>query len=84
MRGNWAVYYRTLDGLNIGSFENIGSPQVPQWGFREGLPLDVQKSIEAHIVNARIPDFESQAQLLAEREIAGENGSVWQRAYSSL
>jgi len=84
MRGNWAVYYRTLDGLNIGSFENLGTSEVPQWGFHEGLPLDVQKSIEAHIVNARIPDFESQAQLLAEREIAGQNGSVWQRTYSSL
>ncbi|HDP35960.1 MAG TPA: hypothetical protein ENN29_12720 [Candidatus Hydrogenedentes bacterium] len=84
MRGNWAVYYRTLDGANIGSFENIGTPEVPLWGYREDMPQDVQLSIEANIVNARIPDFESQVQLLAERELAGQKGTVWQRTYSSL
>lgn len=84
MRGNWAVYYRTLDGANIGSFENLGTAAVPQWGFREEMPEDVQKSIEAHIVNARIPDFESQAQLLAERELADQGSNDWQRTYSSL
>jgi len=84
MRGNWAVYYLTLDGANIGSFENMGTPEVPLWGFREDMPEEVQKSIEAHIVSARIPDFESQAQLLAERELAGQEGSILQRTYSSL
>ena len=84
MRGNWAVYYRTLDGANIGSFENIGTAEVPQWGFREDMPEEVRLSIEANIVSARIPDFESQAQLLAERELAGQEGNVWQRTYSSL
>jgi len=84
MRGNWAVYYRTLDGANIGSFENIGTAEVPQWGFREDMSEEIQTSIEANIVSARIPDFESQAQLLAERELAGQKGNVWQRTYSSL
>jgi hypothetical protein len=84
MRGNWAVYYRTLDGANIGSFENLGTASVPQWGFREDMSEEVQKSIEAHIVSARIPDFESQAQLLAERELADQDGNDWQRTYSSL
>ena len=84
MRGNWAVYYRTLDGANIGSFENIGSVEMPQWGFREDMPEEVRQSVEAHIINARIPDFESQAKLLAERELAGQEGSILQRTYSSL
>ncbi|MCK5863300.1 MAG: hypothetical protein KAH38_12500 [Candidatus Hydrogenedentes bacterium] len=84
MRGNWAVYYRTLDGANIGSFENVGTQDVPQWGFREDMPEGVQQSIEAHIVNSRIPDFAGQAQLLAERELANQEGTSWQRTYSSL
>ncbi len=84
MRGNRAVYYRTLDGANIGSFENIGAPETPRWGFNEGMSDDVKSAIEATIVNARVPDFESQVQLLAERELAGQEGTVWQRTYSSL
>ncbi len=84
MRGNWAVYYRTLEGKNIGSFENTGPTETPLWGFREEMPEDVQKSIESNIMSARIPDFESQVQLLAERELAGQEGTVWQRVYSSL
>ncbi len=36
MRGNWGVYYRTLDGKNIGVYENVGTSDTPRWGFREG------------------------------------------------
>lgn len=84
MRGNRSVYYRTLDGKNIGSYENIGSPETPRWGFKENLPEELQKSIEADIVNARVPDFEGQVQAIAERELAGREGTEWQRVYSSL
>lgn len=84
MRGNRSVLYRTLDGKNIGSFENIGSPETPRWGFKENLPEEMQKSIEADIVSARVPDFEGQVQLIAERELAGREGTEWQLVYSSL
>ncbi len=84
MRGSWAVHYRTLDGANIGSYENLSAAETPVWGFREDMPEDLKKSIEAGIITARIPDFDSQAQLLAERELAGQEGTVWQRTYSSL
>ncbi len=84
MRGNRAVYYRTLDGSNIGIFENVGTPDVPTWGFQENLSGDLKAAVEAHIFSARVPDFESQAQLLAERELAGREGTAWQRTYSSL
>ena len=84
MQGNRAVYYRTLDGKNIGSYENVGTSDIPRWGFREDLPETVKASIEAHIVNARVPDFEGQAQLVAERELAGREGTAWQLIYSSL
>lgn len=84
MRGNWAVYYRTLDGKNIGSYENVSSAETPLWGFKENLPEEVQKGIEAQIVNARVPDFEGQVQAIAERELAGREGTQWQIVYSSL
>lgn len=84
MRGNWAVYYRSLDGNNIGTFENIGTPDIPRWGFREDLSDEVKKSIEAHIVSQRVPDFEGQAQAVAERELAGREGTAWQLIYNSL
>ena len=84
MRGNRSVYYRTLDGNNIGTYENIGSAETPRWGFKETLPEEMQKSIEAEIVSARVPDFEGQVQAIAERELAGREGTQWQLVYSSL
>ncbi|NLV44670.1 MAG: hypothetical protein GXY07_09245 [Candidatus Hydrogenedentes bacterium] len=84
MRGNWAVYYRTLDGKNIGSYENISKAETPLWGFKENLPEEVQKGIEGQIINARVPDFEGQVQAIAERELAGREGTQWQIVYSSL
>lgn len=84
MRGNWGVYYRTLDGKNIGSYENVGESGTPRWGFKENLPEEVQKSIEAYIVHARVPDFEGQIQVIAERELADEDDTQWQLIYSSL
>lgn len=84
MRGNWGVYYRTLDGKNIGSFENLGTRELPRWTFRENLPEEVKKSIEAFIISTRVPDFEGQVQVIAENELAGKEGSTWQLIYSSL
>ena len=84
MRGNWGVYYRTLDGKNIGSYENVGTSGTPRWGFKEDLPEEVRLSIEAYIVNARVPDFEGQIQVIAERELSDEEETQWQLVYSSL
>ncbi len=84
MRGNWGVYYRTLDGKNIGSYENIGDSVTPRWGFKENLPEEVKSSIEAYIINARVPDFEGQIQVIAERELENHEDTEWQLIYSSL
>lgn len=84
MRGNWAVYYRSLDGKGIGSFENTGTAETPKWGFRQDLSEDTRLSIEAHIVSARIPDFEGHLQRLAERELQAQKDTPWQRVYSSM
>lgn len=84
MRGNWAVYYRSLDGKGIGSFENTGTAETPKWGFRQDLSEDTRLAIEAYIVNARIPDFEGHLQRLAERELQAQKDTSWQRVYSSM
>ncbi|HOH42557.1 MAG TPA: hypothetical protein PLZ53_05530, partial [Candidatus Hydrogenedentes bacterium] len=84
MRGNWAVYYRSLDGKGIGSFENAGSTETPRWEFKQNLSEDTRLAIEAHIVSARIPDFEGHLQRLAERELKAQKDTPWQRVYSSM
>ncbi|NLV41739.1 MAG: hypothetical protein GXY15_11000 [Candidatus Hydrogenedentes bacterium] len=84
LRGNWGVYYRTLDGKNIGVYENLGTVDAPKWGFREALPVDAQKAIEATVVANRVPDYQNKVQMLAERQVASENGTPWQRNFDSL
>lgn len=84
MKGNWAVDYRTLDGKNIGTFENIATTDSPVWGFREDLPENVKRGIEDGIVANRVPDWMEKVTVLAGKQIAmdGENG--FQRAFGSL
>jgi len=84
MQGNWTVLYRSLDGKNIGTFENIATADNPVWGYRENLPENVRKSIEDNIVLKRVPDWQDKVAVLAGKQIAqdGENG--FQRAFSSL
>lgn len=84
MRGNWGVYYRTLDGKNIGVYENIGTVDTPKWGFRETLPADAQKHVEAMVIANRVPDFQNKVKMLAERQVASQDGTVWQRNFDSL
>lgn len=84
MQGNWSVAYRTLDGKNIGSFENIGTADAVVWGYRENLPEDVKKSIEGKIVANRVPDWQEKVTVLAQKQVAMDNQSGFQKAYGSL
>ena len=86
MKGDWAVYYRTLDGKNIGSYENTAQPgQTPEYAFRETLPSDIQKHIEQEIVASRGPNAESDLKALAEKQdIMKGDTSSFQRVFSSL
>ncbi len=84
MRGNWGVYYRTLDGKNIGAYENLGTSDTPRWGLREGLPVEAQKSIEATVISCRVSDYQDKVQQLAQRELAAQNGTDLQRNFDSL
>ncbi len=84
MRGNWGVYYRTLDGKNIGVFENLGTVETPRWGLRENLPEETRAGIEAAVIASRVKDFENKIKLLAEREKADQGATPWQLNYNSL
>jgi predicted nucleic acid-binding Zn-ribbon protein len=84
MRGNWGVYYRSLDGKNIGVYENLGTSDTPRWGFREGLPTEAQKAVESTVISCRVADYQVKVQQLAQRELAAKDGTSLQRNFNSL
>ncbi len=84
MLGNWRVYFRSLDGKNIGTYENLSTEQTPIWGVRQGYAKDVMLRIEDAIVAARTPDYESKIAVLAEKELAVDQRTPLQRHFDSL
>ena len=86
MKGNWAVYYRSLDGKNIGIYENLAnSGSVPSYGPRENLPKNVQEEIAAQVMASRVKGFEAKLQALAEKEqIANGLETPMQKVFDSL
>ncbi len=85
MKGSWGVYYRTLDGKNIGVFQNLKPEAItPVWGFQEGLPPNVVAQIEQEISSARPADFEQVVAKLAEKQLSAEPKSTIQKLYSSI
>lgn len=85
MQGNWGVLYRTLDGKNIGVFTDIsGGEGSPRWGFKEALSKDSTRELEDRIISSRVDDWESKVAVLAEKQLASEDGTSWQRNFESL
>lgn len=84
MNGNWSVYFRTLDGRFIGSYENVGRGGATRYVFRQDLPPAVQKQIEQEIIASRVPGYEEQLRILAEKQIVTEPGTPFQRTFDSL
>jgi len=85
MQGNWAVYFRSLDGQNIGSYENVAEEGVtPQYEFRELLPAEVKTGIEQEIIASRIPDWEAKVRVMAEKQLLAEPASALQQAFDGL
>ena len=86
MKGNTAVYYRTLDGKNVGIYEKIEQEGAPaSFGFRENLPEPLQKSIAQEVTLSRTEGYEEQLRTLAEKQklIDGVATPV-QRVFNSL
>ncbi len=84
MQGNRAVLYRTLDGKNIGRFENLAESGTPFWGFRETLPAKMRQEIETTIVTSRSEGYAEQIEILSMREIQAQQETSFQSAFSSL
>ncbi len=84
MNGNWSVNYRTLDGKNIGIYLNQNSADTPLWDLKEDYPARVKKEIEDSIVASRVEGFEEKVRILAEKELAAQDGTEWQRNFDSL
>lgn len=85
MQGNWSVAYRTLDGKNIGEYANLAAPGEPvRWGFREDLPQDVKVNLEQKVFASRVEGFEEKIAVIAAKQLAAEEGTAFQAAFSSL
>ncbi len=86
MNGNWSVYYRTLDGQNIGSYANTAPEKAtPTYAFNESLPPVIQKQIEETVISSRTKGFEETVRLLAQKEeVTGSKKTPFQRAFDSL
>lgn len=86
MKGNSSVYYRTLDGKNVGIYEKTEQEGMPaEFGFRENLPDPLQKSIAQEVMLSRTEGFEEQLRTLAEKQklIDGVATPI-QRVFNSL
>lgn len=84
MKGNWAVYYRTLDGENIGMYTNVGDAETPQWDYREDLPNTVKRQIEDEVVASRADGYEKKIAVLAEKQLAMDDRTALQRNFDAL
>ncbi|MFO7976967.1 MAG: hypothetical protein R6V12_20335 [Candidatus Hydrogenedentota bacterium] len=84
MNGNWSVFYRTLDGINIGTYENVAQAGPPVYEYRAMLPEEVQKSIEETIIASRTEDYEEKVLMLADRQEELEVKTKFQRVFDSI
>ncbi|HQH51048.1 MAG TPA: hypothetical protein PKY01_01405 [Candidatus Hydrogenedentes bacterium] len=84
MNGNWSVFYRTLDGTHIGTYENMVLAGPPVYEYRDMLPQEVQKSIEETIIASRTKDYEEKVLMLAERQEQLQVKTEFQGVFDSL
>lgn len=84
MNGNWSVYYRTIDGRHIGSYENVSTTSSPEYQFREDLPSRLRGEIEDEIKAARVEDFEDKIAVLKQKQAVFNTKTGFQNRYNSL
>ena len=83
MNGNWSVYYRTLDGHNIGVYEKKPDGSK-DFAFREEFPADVKNAIEETIFASRTPGYEDKLRVLVDKQLVSQPETDLQRVFSSL
>jgi hypothetical protein len=84
MNGNWSVYFRTLDGKQVGIYERVAGSKPARYSFRQFLDSGVAKQVEQEVIAARVPDYEEKINSLAQREVLMDNKSGVQRVFDSL
>ena len=84
MNGNWSVYFRTLDGTHVGSYENTAGEGAPKYEFREKLPAGMKADINDAITSARVDGYENKFEVLKQKEKIYETKSPLQKKFSSL
>ena len=84
MNGNWSVYYRTIDGKNIGIFQNVADSGAPRYDFVQNLPPEVIRTVESTIASSRTPDYLERIQVLAEKQNILERKTPLQKVYDSM
>lgn len=84
MNGNWSVYFRTLDGQNIGVYERVAGSNPARYEFRQFLPAEIERQVEKEVISARTPGYEERINALAQREVTMQDKSGIQRVFDSL
>ncbi len=84
MNGNWSVYWRTIDGLHVGSYENISGTDSKEYAFLERLPETVQAEIGDQVTAARSENFADQLLILQSKQAIYETKTQHQLIFESL
>ena len=84
MNGNWSVYFRTLDGSHVGSYENVAVGGAPDYKFREDLTEGVRAEISEQITAARVEGYEDKILVLQGKTAITETETPLQKKFSSL
>jgi hypothetical protein len=84
MNGNWSVYYRTLDGKHVGSYENVSGTATPDYVFREDLSGDKISDIEGDIIASRVDGYEDKFEVLRRKQAVYEQSSKLNKNFTTL
>jgi len=84
MNGNWSVYYSTIDGKHVGSYENAAGSGPPRYEFREELPGGMRGDILEAIKASRVEDYEDKVAVLEQKQKIYDDKTRMQTSFSSL
>jgi len=84
MNGNWSVYYSTIDGKHVGSYENAAGSGPPRYEFREELPGGMRGDISDAIKASRVQGYEEKVAVLQQKQKIYDDKTRMQTSFSSL
>lgn len=85
MNGSKSVYYQTINGKNVGIYQNMNAEVGPrQYAFVEELPQKQRQEIVEIIESARIEDFDEKVAILEGKQALVETGRGIRRTFGSL